>query len=310
MNRENSDDITIICKSDLQKEDVQGCINTIKEKNTLLGVAVEQYIKAEGSRGLREDVLSYFRKNAAIIGDDQDMIYNLISLLGKTFISPAWYEWIRTYFGENQQIPMDDFMTLLQGALEKKIPLEKLKDIFQEGNNSMLQIYEAIEAYVEEQWDGETIPDEDMPTSFPGEQKRSEIVEKYREQDISYSGVFGEILSVVSGRNAKAQELVMVQEHLNGYAGTLQSFVNDIRSFSGNVVNEWQKDREENARLKALYNMQQKLLESQQGKIDEMRTEIFRLNGIIQEYEKVQQHHAEMSRKINELHLMSDESGY
>lgn len=308
MNQGVGKEVIILYKEDLNREDVKACICTIKEKNEMLGVSLEQYMKA-GENGLRQDVLNFFCDNIHSISTEQDVIYNLVSLLDKMELTPSWYEWINTYFKQNTAFSIDDFMTLLQGALDKKIALAKVKDIFEKGKGDMLCIYEEIEAFQEEKYLDEATDSENL--SFPFlEHGKTDVVDKYRDKEVNYTGMFGDLLAVVSDRQENMQELMPVQEHLTGYAVSLQNFVNDITNYSGKIVNAWQKDREENARLKALYRMQQKLLDSQQNKIIEMREEIFRLKGIIQDYEKAELHRAAMSRKIDELHTLSGQDSF
>ena len=310
MNQEIGKEVIILYKEDLNREDVKACICTIKEKNEMLGVSLEQYLKA-GENGIRQDVLKFFCDNIHSISTEQDVIYNLISLLDKKALTPSWYEWINAYFKQNTTFSIDDFMTLLQDALDKKISLMKVKDIFEKGKGDMLCIYQEIESFQEESYSDETADSENDNLSFQFmDQGKADVVDKFRDKEVNYTGVFGDLLAVVSDRQENIQELIPVQEHLTGYAVSLQNFVNDITSYSGKIVNEWQKDREENARLKALYRMQQKLLESQQSKIIEMREEIFRLKGIIQDYEKAELHRAAMSRKIDELHTLSGQDSF
>ena len=163
-----------------------------------------------------------------------------------------------------------------------------------------------------EQWLDEETDVEDEPLSFQflGSQAKTETMDRYRDKDVNYTGVFGDLLSVVTERRGNTQELIPVQEHLNGYAASLQNFVSDITSFSGKIVNEWQKDRDENDRLKSIFKMQQKLLESQQNKITELREENFKLKEIIQEFEKASLHQAVMNRKIDELHSLSGQDSF
>jgi len=313
MNQGISKEVIILYKEDLRREDVQNCIRTIKEKNEMLGVSLEQYMKSDNGNRIRHDVLIFFSENINSISMEQDVIYNFVSLFEKTDMHPGWYEWINSYCKQNVSFTMDDFMTLLQEAMDKNIPLHKVKEIFSAGKEDMFSIYESIEGYVEERWldeDADTEEEEPLSYQFLGSQGKSEVLDKYRDRDVNYTGMFGDMLSVVTGGRGDMQELVPVQEHLTGYATSLQNFVNDITSFSGKIVNEWQKDREENARLKSLYRMQQKLLESQQSKIIEMREEIFRLKGIIQDYEKAELHRAAMNRKIDELHSLSGQDSF
>lgn len=311
MNQGVSKEIKILYKEDLCREDVKNCIRTIKEKNEMLGVCLEQYMKSDGGKGIRHDVLNYFCENINSISINQDVIYNFVSLLEKTDMHPGWYEWINEYCKQNVSFSMDDFMTLLQEAMDKNIPLHKVKDIFAAGKDDMFSIYESIEKYEEKWLDEETnTEEENLSYQFLDSQGKSEVIDKYREKDIDYTGMVGDLLSVVTERKGDMQGLVPVQEHLNGYATSLQNFVNDITSYSGRIVNEWQKDREENERLKSLYRMQQKLLRSQQDKIFEMREEIFRLKGIIQDYEKAELHRAAMNRKIDELHSLSGQDSF
>lgn len=313
MNQGISKEVIILYKEDLRREDVQNCIRTIKEKNEMLGVSLEQYMKSDNGNGIRHDVLIFFSGNINSISTEQDVIYNFVSLFEKTDVHPGWYEWINSYCKQNVSFTMDDFMTLLQEAMDKNIPLHKVKEIFLAGKEDMFSIYESIEGYVEESWldeDTDTEEEEHLSYQFLGSHGKSEVLDKYRDRDVNYTGMFGDMLSVVTEGRGDMQELVPVQEHLTGYATSLQNFVNDITSFSGKIVNEWQKDREENARLKSLYRMQQKLLESQQSKIIEMREEIFRLKGIIQDYEKAELHRAAMNRKIDELHSLSGQDSF
>lgn len=313
MNQGISKEVTILYKEDLRREDVQSCIRTIKEKNDMLGVSLEQYLKSDNGNGIRQDVLSFFSENIDSISTEQDVIYNFVSLFEKIDMHPGWYEWINLFCKQQVSFSMDDFMTLLQEAMDKNIPLHKVKEIFLAGKEDMFSIYESIEGYVEENWldeDSDTEEEEPLSYQFLGSRGKPEVIDKYRDRDINYTGMFGDLLSVVTEGRGNMQELVPVQEHLTGYATALQNFVNDINSFSGRLVNEWQKDREENARLKSLYRMQQKLLESQQNKIIEMREEIFRLKGIIQDFEKAQLHRAAMNRKIDELHSLSGQDSF
>ena len=311
MNQGVGKDVSILFKEDLRREDVQICLRTIKEKNELLGVSLEQYMKLENGNGIRKDVLMFFSENIHSISTNQDIVYNLVSFFEKTDVNPEWYEWINRYCDQNDSFSVDDFMTLLQEAMDKNIPLYKVKDIFSDGKEDIFSIYESIEEYVEEKWiEGESREEETLPYQFCGDQNKSAMTDKYLENEVDYTGMFGGLLSVVTDTREDMTELIPVQEHFNGYALSLQNFINDISNFSGRVVNEWQNDRKENARLKSLYKMQQKILEDQQNKITEMREEIFRLKAVIEDYEKAALHQAAMNRKIDELHSLTGKTAF
>lgn len=306
MNDEYNKGNVLVYKKDLEKEEVKYCLDTIREKNDALGMFLVQNLKADDSQGIRMDVLKFFSENIEQINPDPNFIFNIAILTKNVHLNSEWYGWINSYSKGSRSFPMDDFMTLLYEALNKKIPLQKLKKMFDEDTEGFLNVFQAIESYSEGMWlDEEETEEIRLDSSFYASEDNEDFTDLSNEKEADMASIFGSLLTVVSDRRCEDNALIPVQKHLSGYAVSLQNFVNDITTYSGKIVNEWQKDRDENERLKSLNRLQQKLMEGQQRKMEDMRTEIIRLNAKLQEAEKSEMHRAAISRKISELQSLS-----
>lgn len=302
----------ILSWNDLQDSKATECLKIIREKNESLAVLLEQNLKMEDAAGIRADVLSYLCNSVDDISEDQIFVFNIVMLTRNEALTPAWYEWFIQYFKSEHAISMDEFMALLSEALEKKIPLEKLKEIFSDCKNNLLDIYESINSYKDDeispvvknvQSEISVTPDE-KSQHMKGE--KTEVIEPFHENESDFAKVLSGLIAVVSNDDEEKKDVYLSgRERLMQIASGLYSFGNDITACTGEILRDWQRERDESARLKTLCKLQQKFLSSQQQKIDEMRNEIIRLKGKLQDAEKTEMHHAAINEKINELQMLS-----
>lgn len=312
----------ILYREDMKTERMLEILATIKKKNETLAMFIEQKLDLEGGLGVREDVLLYFSNCADYITKEPAFIHNLVELIKNKNISPKWYEWINSYYRNPHPFSMDDFFIVLNDGIEKGIPFESIKIIFEKGKEDILSVYTEIEKYTGGQgWLDDDIEEEDsaywgmapknkgMVTTHPG----VDVVDPFRDKEMDYGGLFKNLLSVVTSEN-KENVLAPVQEHLSQYAGTLQNFANEITAFSMSLIQKWQNDKDEIQRIKALYELEHHLVIGQQKKINEMRGEIIRLNEKIQDAERAEQQQEIINQKISELQSLSgkkqDSGGY
>lgn len=103
----------------------------------------------------------------------------------------------------------------------------------------------------------------------------------------------------------RKQNVIIDSDNLNKIVAKFQLAASELAAYSSEVVHEVENDKEEIKRLNALLNLQQRVMSSQQNKINEMRGEIVRLNTRIQNAERTEMRREAINQKISELQSLT-----
>jgi dsDNA-specific endonuclease/ATPase MutS2 len=98
-----------------------------------------------------------------------------------------------------------------------------------------------------------------------------------------------------------------VQDNINAILAKFQVTVSELTSYATNIVRDWEKDKEEIERLKALNEIQQKVISNQQTKINEMRNQLVRTNEKLQAVKLSEMKSEAIKQKISELDSLASE---
>jgi len=313
---------TMIYKNDLSNPVIMELLDTIKEKNSEFHTQLCLAIEKRESAVCREDVLRYFAESAENLFADTFYIYHISSLMENVTLSPSWFQWFNDYFSNGGGTGVDDFMVVISEAVEKNIPLEETRKIFEQGGDDILLIYDTIDQYhpeiskIEPEKMHEELqerPDE-MNTDLKESPHRNEVNEvssnvnmPVNESGIdNFTGMFESLVKAMSikGRSMDI-EVLDVQDNLNKIIAKFQLVITELSAYSTEIIREWEKDKEENERMMALHNLQQTAIENQQRKINELRNENLRLTSRIQDASKSEIRRAAINKKITELQSLT-----
>lgn len=311
---------TMIYKKDLSNPAVMELLNTIKEKNSELHTQICLVSEKKDGVVCREDVLQYFAEYAEQLFEDTLYIYYIASLMENVKLDPSWYQWFNEYFLRGGGIAVNDFMIVMREAVEKDIPLEETRRMFEQGGGDILEIYEAINQYKPSQ---STVKSEEIeelekdsmeaPDTVLTEASAWKAVSKIPSNTQipgsgmdNFTGMFESLVKVMSikGRSMD-NEVLNVQDNLNKIIAKFQLVITELSAYSTEVIREWEKDKEENERIIALHNLQQKAIENLQRKYNELRNENFRLASRMKEVSKSEFRRAAISKKITELQSLA-----
>lgn len=318
---------TLVYKKDFSNPQITELLNTIREKNlafyTQLGLVFD---KDEGA-ACREDVLKYFAEHAEQFREDTLYLYHIASLVENVKLAPEWFQWFNEYLSKSGGVSLDDFVIVMGEAVEKDIPLEETREIFEQGDSDILTIYEAIDQYQPvmlqtrskmDHSDYQGVADETEPLmeetamQEPIAEMSPEITKtEVKNNTDNYIDMFESLVKAMSikGRSMD-NEVLNVQDNLNKIIAKFQLTITELSAYSTEIIREWEKDKEENERMMALHNLQQKAIENQQKKINELRNENARLTSRIQDVSKSELRRVAINKKITELQsLASDQSG-
>ena len=125
-----------------------------------------------------------------------------------------------------------------------------------------------------------------------------------REQEVS--NIFGNLLTVMSEDNAK--NTISMQNELAQIIANFQTSYNQMSTFAYDLIHQWNCDRQEMERLKALFQLQQQVLSSQTMKINELRNLLDQKDNEIKKSVQRELKQEEISKKIMELNSLSEET--
>ena len=126
-----------------------------------------------------------------------------------------------------------------------------------------------------------------------------------KQEDSGYAEMFNSLITVMSIKKDGDNSARTVSDNLNKIVAKFQLAASELAAYSSEVVNEVENDKEEIKRLNALLNLQQRVMSSQQNKINEMRGEIVRLNTRIQNAERTEMRREAINQKISELQSLT-----
>ena len=299
--------IKVICYDDLEKEEIVGYLNTIKEKNATVYNAIYNVLQNNKSTGIREDVLKYFSINAESFSKEQEYAFHMAFLIENERLSPKWYEWINDSLISKGTVPLADIMVALNVIIEKDMPLEGAKSLFAENENDVLKILQTVEDYEtneESGRDSEDIDNKSSAVPVVSEESKNAITLEAFEGDLRRTSSLDDLLNVmnIKGRGAICSVLD-VQDGFNKILAKYQLAFTELSSYSTEIIREWEKDKDEIERFNSLYAVYQKMIGRQQRKINEQANEIARLKSVIEDAEKKALKRESIIKKITELQL-------
>ena len=198
-------------------------------------------------------------------------------------------------------------------AVEKDIPLQQIKKLFGSETDQLL-IYQKIVDYEPETFNetADEVPESDndvnslleIPNQGDGAEKIDDK-ECDKQEDSGYAEMFNSLITVMSIKKDGDNSARTVSDNLNKIVAKFQLAASELAAYSSEVVHEVENDKEEIKRLNALLNLQQRVMSSQQNKINEMRGEIVRLNTRIQNAERTEMRREAINQKISELQSLT-----
>lgn len=307
-------EIKILYLKDTKEEKVESLLNNIAQENANLYDCIVENLRKENTFGIREDVLQYTSDHIQNFRKDQEYAFNISSLMFNVKITPEHLGWINTYFSEINKIKLDDFMIVFSEAVEKDIPLVRIEEFFSEETDE-LKVYEKIVSYEEEQpeskpentessGDDETLEVAALPEDVEITKTEGHKVEDNSptKQQEAMTEMFDNLLTAMTYREKGDNESVLaVQDNLNKIIAKFQVAATELATYSTVIIRDWEKDKEEIRRLKVLHEIHQKLMASQQYKINEQRNEIISLKKRISIAEKSEMQRDAIKQKISDL---------
>lgn len=262
-------------------KDVKFCelFEKIKDGNPKLYNALYMNLEKDSSLGIRDDVLTYMAECIEDFNNEPEYAYSIADFATNIKVTPACLAWINEYFSDNAEIGIGDFQIVFSEAIEKDIPLEKIKDIFSEKPIDIIGIYQKVEEYSEKEINVlEEEEEHDNLSQVDDNLVVGSVHEEHHNKVSGYEDVVGNLLTVMTHKNRNENEIRNAQENMNKNLAKFQNYHNEIAAYVTEIIRAWEKDKEENVRLQALLEIQQKILSNQQMKINELRNENVQLN--------------------------------
>jgi hypothetical protein len=303
--------IKIIYSKDLEENEVSNMMGLIRSKNDYLCKAISKFLKKENSPGMRMDVLRFLSDNIDDIPQDSQFAFHLASLVGNSKMDTSYFAFIIDYFNHAPAIDINDFMIILVDSVEKNIPLNDIQQYFLQGGSDVTSIFEKVDHYSlsDSNLDEDTGETATRSEVFDVDASTIEPSETEQKKEDTMVSVFGDLLTVMTAGKANEEDTITpIQNKFNEFVLRFQSDVNDLAAFFSQVVHEWETDKEEITRLKALYNIQQRMLASQQQKLYVKRDENNRLRQQVNDAEKLKIHRDTINQKAKELERLTQES--
>lgn len=288
----------MVFMKDFEDAGLQKYLNIIGEKNSLLYKKMLHTLKQRNFSGIREDVLRCFADNADSIKQDSQFLFHLLSLTADERITPDYYSWLIEYC-KNTFFEISDIMTSFTVAIDKGMPLEDLQKCFE--HSDFLTVFERIEQYGNSkvQSDGLETVTEVEEIALP--------LAKDNNEDMGVVSVFGDLLAVMAiDKRGEEDRVVHIQKRFDETLSALRRAVDDINSFFGDIIHGWDTDKEAILRLKAIYNIQQRVLSSQHQKLSEADKEICRLNAALRDAEKREFYYEAINKKVRDIQTLTD----
>lgn len=281
----------------LNDEALQKCMDTIKEKNEILYKSLYGRLRKGDFPGMRDDVLYGITEYADHINDDKNIeaSFYIADIVHDIRISPDGYEWFIDSVNHSS-LGVSNLAALFTLALDKGISISEIKEIF--SCDDEISIMGSIESHKSEDVSEKAVPAESDAGNKPlAESKTNEYG-----GGNSIVSVFGDLLTVMTcGKNDNENTIYPIQNKYNEILSGLQNGLNDAGILFGEIIHEWEADKEEILRLKAIYNMQQRMLAGLQQRLHESEEEIFRLQAVVRDAEKMEIHYESINKKVQEI---------
>lgn len=305
------DEVKVLYEEDLDNNiTVSRYMEIIKQEREGIYQYLRQYFSKDHTLGVRADVLTYMSDHIKDFKEDKDYAYHITSLVGNVKAGPEWYEWINSYYGsENNRIDIGDLMIVVSGAIENNVPLEFVKSAFETGED-ILGIYDKIDSYHNES-DSEPIVDSSIeaPVADSDEKENDIVVSPEDKKEISgkenggkyepqISDMFESLAMVMSAKTSSEKTVSQLEDDFNETLSKLQTITTG-------VFRDWEKDKDIIERQKALHQIYQQLINSQQNKTNGMRNEIRKLQSRIQDAERSEMKREAINQKISELQQLT-----
>jgi hypothetical protein len=310
----------ILSKKDLETDER---FKALSSSNPNLYQYLSGMSKEAAFPGIREDVFSFICNHCSDISDDHEYAYNITQFSCNAKMDPAWFEWLNEKRPEiSDKIPIIDFCLIIAEAVEKDVPLAAFKQIYERHAADPLYIFEDLDHYMEE-----SLSSNDVPVEDTDKEKRSKLEEQPVEEadvckalsedtSICKSEISNDVTETPSyNKEPEYAEMfsnlltIMTDKHNDerfDIQGEVQSHISEISVLFSTIFRMWNSDKDEMERLEALYKLQQKILCSQQKKINEMKNTITKLQYQLNEAGKMDIKRDEIRKKIAEVQsLMS-----
>lgn len=292
--------------------DVSDIFSKLEQNNKSLYRFVCSNLQKDASLGVREDVLQYISGVAEQFGTDQRFLFQIAGFMNNLKITPEHLEWVDSFLKQNTAVDVDDFSVVFIEAVEKDIPLQQIKKLFGSETDQLL-IYQKIVDYEPENGVeaadkvSENHKDANPVLEISKKENEAEKIEDRddKQEDSGYAEMFNNLITVMSIKNDGDNSARTISDNLNKIVAKFQLAASELAAYSSEVVHEVENDKEEIKRLNALLNLQQRVMSSQQNKINEMRGEIVRLNTRIQNAERTEMRREAINQKISELQSLT-----
>lgn len=302
----------IIYLKDKNMPDISDIFSKLEQNNKSLYRFVCSNLQKDASLGVREDVLQYISGVAEQFGTDQRLLFQIAGFMINLKITPDHLEWVDSFLKKNIAVDVDDFSVVFIEAVEKDIPLQQIKKLFGSETDQLL-IYQKIVDYEPESGDesADKVPenhnDANPVLEISKKENEAEKIEDRddKQEDSGYAEMFNNLITVMSIKNDGDNSARTISDNLNKIVAKFQLAASELAAYSSEVVHEVENDKEEIKRLNALLNLQQRVMSSQQNKINEMRGEIVRLNTRIQNAERTELRREAINQKISELQSLT-----
>ena len=188
-------------------------------------------------------------------------------------------------------------------ALDKKLRLEEIQSCFE--SEDEMSIFERIEGYSNEDKEQNESNAITVVNTEKGNVQNPENEQQIRNRNGVVS-VFSDLLTVMSSKQFDGNDMVLFQKKFTELMTCLQNNINEVNAFAGEIIHEWEKDKEEVRRLRAIYNIQQSALSRQQQNLYDAEDEISRLQAAVRDAEKMEQHYETISQKVEEIQKLTN----
>lgn len=299
------EDYRLITMKECEEVELQKCMDTIKEKNILLYKSIMRCLKKEDFKGMRDDVLHCLADNADRFENDKNMeiSFQIADLLQDQRIKPEYFEWLISYWNTTTLTP-SAVIVLFMMALDKKLRLEEIQFCFE--SEDEMSIFERIEGYSNEDKEQNESNAITVVNTEKGNVQNPENEQQIRNRNGIVS-VFSDLLTVMSSsKQFDGNDTVLFQKKFTELMTCLQNNINEVNAFAGEIIHEWEKDKDEVRRLRAIYNIQQSALSRQQQNLYDAEDEISRLQAAVRDAEKMEQHYETISQKVEEIQKLTN----
>lgn len=310
----NENNVRMVGVGDIIKDDIKVILDEIQEKNETLHDAVLVKIKITG---IRYDVLCALNEYADAVGAEDSFIFQMSALMENEDISPEWFEWLINYHKSVNKLDMGDIIILISSAIDNGVEYDVFKSFFENNDNAdIFEIYGLMDDFIngrdtDKKKDGNELSgiEAGAPFSEVAPIDNSALQNRSGAQGAlsNPANVFDNLLSVITtGRDMKFESIAPVQENFMDMLQRIEAVSKDLSLYCNNVVREWESDKVQIERLKALYRLQQRILASQQEKINNMNDEIVRLQSIVRNAERSEMRREQINQKISELQNLAE----